>query len=255
MTRVRYLIFLSLVLVVSGCSSAWVLPETDTLEETLAILPVTPDHIIMPADSQEDYLKIAERANSVLNKLANRNGNKFLGPKKVRDLLDKSDLESLYLILDEPGDHGRNRECKKLSEISKRLEVGKIIRVKVQFLRPQAYEKERRPKSVWEKPKLWKGWVDVSADLFNISPPQLIATETKEKEFYGETGMGWNGGFCVVGLVPVVVAVPYPYDSYNLRVALSPKLLMGQLLDYSGNAGVVAGLNKYYITQCQDKQK
>ena len=212
MTRVRYLIFLSLVLVVSGCSSAWLLPETDTLEETLAILPVTPAHIIMPANSQKDYVKMAETANSILNRLANTNSNKFLGPEEVRELLDRSDLESLYLILDEPGDHGRNCEYKKLSEISKRLGAGKIIRVKVQFLRPQAYEKERKPKSITDEPKQWKGWVDVSADLFSILPPHLIATATKEKEFYGETGRS------VANVSPVIfipIPVPYDYDTYK----------------------------------------
>jgi len=211
MTRVRYLILLSLVLVISGCSNAWLLPETDTLEEMLAILPVTPAHIIMPANSQEDYVNMAERANSVLNKLAKRNKSRLLGPKKVHKLLDKSDLESLYVILDEPGDHGRNREYKKLSEISKRLEVGKIIRVKVQFLRPQAYEKERKPKSLRDNPKQWKGWVDVSADLFTISPPRLIAIETKEKEFWGETGVKWEGG--AIAFIPVVI--PVYYDTYK----------------------------------------
>lgn len=211
MTRVRYLIFLSLALVVSGCSSAWVLPETDSLEETLAILPVTPAQIIMPANSQEDYVEMAERANAILNRLANRNSNKFLGPKKVRELLDKSDLESLYVILDESGDDARNPESQKLSEISKRLGVGKIIRVKVRFLRPQAYEKERKPKSLSDNPKQWKGWVDVSADLFNILPPQLIATETKEKEFRGETGVTCVGG--CIAFIPVFI--PVPYDTYK----------------------------------------
>ncbi len=211
MTRVCYLIFLSLALVISGCSSAWVLPETDTLEETLAILPVTPDHIIMPVSSQEDYVKMAERANSILNRLANRNSNKFLGPKKVRELLDRSDLESLYVILDKPGDDARNPESQKLSEISKRLGVGKIIRVKVQFLRPEAYEKERRPKSLSDNPKQWRGWVDVSADLFNISPPRLIATKTKEIEFGGETGVKLEGG--VIVCIPIFI--PVSYDTYK----------------------------------------
>jgi len=211
MTRVRYLIFLSLVLVISGCSSAWVLPETDTLEETLAILPVTPAQIIMPANSQEEYVKMAETANSILNRLANRNSNKFLAPKKVGELLDKSDLESLYVILDKPGDYARNPESQKLSEISKRLGVGKIIRVKVQVLRPQAYEKERRPKSLTDNPKQWRGWAYVSADLFNILPPQLIATETKDKEFRGETGVTCVGG--VIACIPVFI--PVPYDTYK----------------------------------------
>jgi len=188
-----------------------VLPETDTLEETLAILPVTPDHIIMPVSSQEDYVKMAERANSILNRLANRNSNKFLGPKKVGELLDRSDLESLYVILDEPGDDARNPESQKLSEISKRLGVGKIIRVKVQFLRPEAYEKERRPKSLSDNPKQWRGWVDVSADLFNISPPRLIATKTKEIEFRGETGVKLEGG--VIVCIPIFI--PVSYDTYK----------------------------------------
>ena len=209
MTRFRYLILLSLALVVFGCSSSWLLPETDTFEEPVAILPVIPVHIIMPANSEEDYVKMAEKANSVLNKLARRNKGKLLGPKKVRKLIDKSDLESLYVILNEPGDHARNPWSKKLAEISKRLKVGKIIRVKVEILRPHAYEKERRPKSPTSEPKYWSGWVDVSPDLFDTSPPQLIDTKTNHKEFRGETGVRVE--LVAVWPVPVI----YPYDTYK----------------------------------------
>jgi len=209
MTRVRYLIFLSLVLVISGCSSAWLLPDTDTLEEPAAILPVIPAHIIMPANSEEEYAKMVKRANSVLNRLAKENKIKLLGPKKVRKLLDKSDLESLYVLLDEPGDHAKNTKSKKVSEISKRLEVGKIIRVKVQIMHPHGYGRARSPGSPIPMSQriYWQGWVDVSVELFSVSPPQLIATGYNHKEFWGETG--WAFGW--VALVPVM----YPYDSYK----------------------------------------
>ena len=228
MTRIRHLIFLSLALVVFGCSSGWKVTETDTLEEQVAILPVIPAHIIMPADSEEDYVKMAKRANSVLNKLAKRNKGKLLGPKKVRKLLDKSNLESLYLILDELGDHTKNPKSKKLAEISNRLEVRKFIRVKVQIMRPHAYEKERRPKGPFSEFKQCSGWVDVSADLFGISPPQQMATKTNHKESWGETG--WSGG--CVGPVPVMV----PYDTY--------KRSEGRALGQAAHGAIAGVLNK-----------
>jgi len=86
MTRVRYLILLSLVLVVSGCFAArsnLSLPGTNAIEKPVAILPVIPAHIIMPADSEQDYLEMADETNSVLNTLAGRRNGKLLGPKKV----------------------------------------------------------------------------------------------------------------------------------------------------------------------------
>jgi hypothetical protein len=209
MARVRYLILLSLALVVFGCSSAWLLPDTNTLEEPVAILPVIPAHIIMPANSEEEYAKMVKRANSVLNRLAKENKSKLLGPKKVRKLLDKSDLESLYVLLDEPGDHAKNTKSKKVSEIFKRLEVGKIIRVKVQIMHPHGYGRARSPGSpiAMSQPIYWQGWVDVSVELFSVSPPQLIATGYNHKEFWGETG--WASGW--VALVPVI----FPYETYE----------------------------------------
>jgi len=81
----------------------------------------------------------------------------------------------------------------------------------VQVQRPQAYEKERKPESLRDNPKLWKGWVDVSAELFSILPPHLIATETKEKECYGETGRS----IAPVFFGPIPIPVPYDYDTYK----------------------------------------
>jgi len=172
MTRVRYLILLSLVLVVSGCfapRSFWSLPETDAIEEPIAILPVSPEHVIMTAQSEKDYLEMAEKTNSVLNTLAGGRNSKLLGPKKVRKILDKSDIESLHRILDESGDHARAWKSETLAEMSKRLEVGKIIRVKVEIIMIFPVYTD-----IWNvgvgaifgRGKHWRGWVDVSADLF-----------------------------------------------------------------------------------------
>jgi hypothetical protein len=44
----------------------------------------------MPADSEEDYLEMAEETNSVLNTLAGGRNSKLLGPKKVLKILGKS---------------------------------------------------------------------------------------------------------------------------------------------------------------------
>ena len=214
MTRGSYLILFSLVPVVSGyfaLRSSWWLPETGALEEPVAILPVIPAHIILPSNSEEDYVKMAEKTNSVLNRLAGSNNSKLLGPKKVRKLLNKSDLESLYGILDKPGDHARKTKSKKLAEMSKRLEVRKIIRVKVEILRPHAYMEKQNPRSLTNRPKHWSGWADVSADLLGISPPQLIVTRTNHKRSWGETGVS------DVTMGPLVgpICLAWPYDAYK----------------------------------------
>ena len=192
MTRVRYLILLSLVLVVSGCfapRSFWSLPETDAIEEPIAILPVSPEHVIMTAQSEKDYLEMAEKTNSVLNTLAGGRNSKLLGPKKVRKILDKSDIESLHRILDESGDHSRVWKSERLAEMSKRLEVGKIIRVKVEILNPPAKTFKGFEKGDASTGKEWSGWVDVSADLFGMAPPKLITIRRGQKEFWGETAV------------------------------------------------------------------
>lgn len=212
MTRIRYLILLSLVLLVSGCSarhSNSSPPETDTPKELVAILPVISAHITMPAYSEEDFVKIAEETNSVLNRLAESYKSKsLLSPKKVRKLLNKSDLESLYGILDEPSEHAKNCQSKKLAEMSTTPKVAKVIRVKVAILRPRAYIEELGEKGFTYTRKQWSGWVDVTADLFRISPPQLIATKASQSQCWGETGV--NGAY-VAGPVCLLV----PYDTYR----------------------------------------
>ena len=42
------------------------------------------------------------------------------------------------------------------------------------------------------------GWVDVSADLFGMSPPRLIEYKRGQKEFWGKTKVGCLPlyGFC-----------------------------------------------------------
>jgi len=166
------------------------LPRTDAIEEPVAILPVIPAHIIMPADSEEDYLEMAEEANSVLNRLAGGRNSKLLGPKKVRKILDKSDVETLHRILDDPGDHARAWKSETLAEMSKRLEVGKIIRVKVDIIGPPAYTAKWNNPVAGGQGKHWSGWTSVSADLFGMSPRQLIATRRGQKEFWGRIGVG-----------------------------------------------------------------
>ena len=213
MIRIRYLILLSLVLAVSGCfagRSYLSLPGTDAIEEPVAILPVTPAHIIMPADSEEDYLEMAEETNSILNTLAGRRNSKLLGPKKVLKILGKSNVETLHRILDDPGDHARVWKAERLAEMSKRLEVEKIIRVKVEIMMifPSYTD-------IWGvgvgaiagRGKHWRGSVDVSADLFGMSPPRLIEYIRGQKEFYGKIGMG-----CLVQ------CIPFPYTVGTTKI-------------------------------------
>ena len=184
MTRVRYLILFSLVLVVSGCfapRSYWPLPGTDSIEEPVAILPVIPDHIILPADSEKDYWKMAEKANSVLDTLAKGRHSKLFGPKKVRKILDTSDIEILHRILDEWGDQARVWKSERLAETSRRLEVVKIIRVKVEIMNPHFY-------SDW-KSREYEGWVDVSADLFGTSL-RFVEHKRVQKKYWGKSEVG-----------------------------------------------------------------
>jgi hypothetical protein len=150
---------------------------------------------------------MAKKTNSVLDSLVRGRNSKVLGPKKVRKILDKSDVESLHRILDESGDHASVWKSERLAEMSKRLEVGKIIRVKVEILNPPAHTAN------WKDPtgitggegKHWSGWVDVSADLFGMSPPRLIEYKRVQKEFWGKAGAG-----CLV-LLPFPCIIPFPY--------------------------------------------
>ncbi len=213
MTGVRYLILLSLILVIFGCfaqQSHLSLPGTDTIAEPIAILPVIPAHIIMPADSEEEYVKMAENTNSVLDTLAGGSNSKLLGPKKVRKILDESDIESLHRILDDLGDHARIWKSERLAEISGRLEVEKIIRVKVDIIAPPAYWVDG-----WGGGGLgkeWRGWFDVSADLFGMSPPRLIEWERMQERFGGKTGVN-----CLPIWGPCILPLPYSFGTTGDR--------------------------------------
>ena len=165
------------------------LPGTDSIEEPVAILPVIPDHIILPADSEKDYLKMAEKANSVLDTLAKGMHSKLFGPKKVRKILDTSDIESLHRILDEWGDHARVWKSERLAETSRRLEVVKIIRVKVEIMNPYYYKKRKANIVSWNY-KEYVGWVDVSVDLFGTSPPRFVEHKRVQKKYWGQSEMG-----------------------------------------------------------------
>jgi len=186
------------------------LPGTDAIEEPVAILPVIRAHIIMPADSEEDYLEMAEETNSVLNTLAGGRNSKLLGPKKVLKILGKSNVETLHRILDDPGDHARVWKSERLAEMSKRLEVGKIIRVKVEIIMIFPVYTD-----IWNvgvgaifgRGKHWRGWVDVSADLFGMSLPRLIEYKRGQKEFWGKIGVG-----CLVQ------CIPFPYTVGTTKI-------------------------------------
>jgi len=90
--------------------------------------------------------------------------------------------------------------------MSKRLEVGKIIRVKVEIMNPPAYAANWYSSRITlDIRKQWRGWVDVSTDLFGMSPPRLIEYKRGQKEFWGKAGAG-----CLV-LLPFPCIIPFPY--------------------------------------------
>ena len=205
MTRVRYLIILSLILVVSGCflgRKVEPLTGIDVIEEPIAILPVSPEHIVMAVESEKHYAKMAKKTNSVLDILAKGKNSKLLGPKKVKSLLEgMADTERLNLWLDELGEHSKPRMTLKLSEIGEKLKVEKIIRVKLDVL--ISSDEMGRWTDIEEVMvgigKHWSGWVDVTADLFDLSPLRHLASSTGSAEYWGKTGleiMGASTGCC-----------------------------------------------------------
>ena len=206
MTRVRYLILLSLVLAVSGCflgRKAEPLTDIDVIEESIAILPVIPEHIVMAVEFEKEYAKMAKKTNSVLDILAKGKNSKLLGPKKVKSSLEgMADTERLNLWLDELGEHSKPWMTLKLFEIGEKLKVEKIIRVKLDVL--ISSDEMGRWTDIEEVMggigKHWRGWVDVTADLFDLSPPRHVASSTGSAEYWGKTGlegMGGGTGCCV----------------------------------------------------------
>jgi hypothetical protein len=158
----------------------------------------------MPADSEKDYLEMAEKTNSVLNTLTGGRKSKLLGPRMVLNILNRSDVESLQRILDDSGDHPTVWQSERLAEMSQKLGVEKIIRVQVEITDSPASNTKwgYRGGALVGRGDHWRGWVFVSAALFGMSPRQLIATRGSEKEFWGKTGLG-----CLFQCIPFPYAV------------------------------------------------
>lgn len=213
MTRVRYLILLSLVLSVSGCfggRSSLSLPGTENLDESVAILPVTPAHIVLPSDSEEDRVKMAKKTNSVLNTLAGRRKSKLIGPKEVGKLLDKPDLEVLYRIGDQEGDHEKIWKSKKLAEIGERLNLRRIIRIKTEIIitseESGSWRDLNADRFIFGIRKNWNGRADVIAELYDLSRQEMIGSQRGSAEFWGKEGVGC---IPVVGGYPCCCLFPY----------------------------------------------
>jgi len=215
MTRVRYLIILTLALVVSGCFAGRnVKPLTDigVIEEPIAILPVGPDNVTMAVESEKDYAKIAEKTNSILDILARGKQSNLIGPKKVRRSLESvADAECLNVWLDQLRKYSKPGLSQKLIEIGNRLKVKKIIRVQVDGVM-SGNETVRWSKSSSDigaagMGKHWRGWVDVEADLFDLSQPQYVTYDRGSAEYSGKIGLGIAGGASGMGFC----CLPFPY--------------------------------------------
>jgi len=221
MTRVRYLIMLSLVVVVSGCfagRNVKPLTDIDVIEEPIAILPVSPEHVVMAVDSEKDYAKIAEKTNSILDILAKGKKSKLIGPKKVSQSLEGvTKAKYLNIWLDELRKYSKPEMSQDFIEIGNRLKVKKIIRVKLDVL-ISGNETVRWAEGIDGGSggagaagvgKHWRGWVDVTADLFDLSPPRYVTYDRGSAEYSGKIGLGiagagGSGGF---GCVPFPYAV------------------------------------------------
>jgi hypothetical protein len=219
MTRVSYLIILTLALVVSGCFAGRnVKPLTDmgAIEKPIAIVPVSPENVVMAVESEEDYVKMAEKTNSILDILAKGKQSNLIGPKKVRRSLEGMvKVECLNLWLDKLRKYSKPEMSQELIEIGSRLKVKKIIRLKVDVL-ISGNEWTRWFRGINDssgavgaggKGKHWRGWVDVTADLFDLSPPRHVTYDIGSAEYWGKIGYGLvgagggSGGACL----------PFPY--------------------------------------------
>jgi len=219
MTSVRYLIILTLALVVSGClAGRYVKPLTDigVIEKPIAILPVGPENVVMAVESEDDYAKIAEKTSAILDILARGKKNNLIGPKKVRRSLEGMvKVECLNLWLDKLRKYSKPGLSQELIEIGNRLKVKKIIRVKVDILISAnewaSWFKGIKDSSggvgVGGKGKHWRGWVDVRADLFDLSPPRHVTYDIGSAEYWGKIGYGLVGA----GGNSAVACLPFPY--------------------------------------------
>jgi hypothetical protein len=208
-----------LVVMVSGCfAGRSVEPVTsiDVIEEPIAILPVSPENVVMAVESEKHYAKIAEKTNSILDILAKGKQSKLIGPKKVRRSLEgMANAECLNLWLDQLKRYSKPGISQELIEIGSRLKVKKIIRVRLDVLLSGG-EMVR-----WSEGtdggaggfgaggygKHWSGWVDVTADLFDLSPPRHVTYDRGSAEYYGKMGLGIAGGVASTGFC----CLPFPY--------------------------------------------
>ena len=226
MTRFLYLIIVSLVLVLSGCfAGRKVEPLTgiDVIEERIAILPVIPEHVVMAVESEKDYVKIAEKTNSILDILAKGKKSKLIGPKKVRRSLEgMADTETLNLWLDELGKYSKCEMSQELIEIGNRLKVKKIIRVKLEVLISgnetvrwvEGIDGGSGAAGIGGIGKHWKGYVYVTADLFDLSQPRYVTYDRGSDEYWGKMGLGtcfaFGGG--------MGGCLPFPYASGETKI-------------------------------------
>lgn len=253
MTRVRYLIIFSLVLVVPGCfagRNVKPLTDIDVIEEPLAILPVIPEHVVMAVESEKDYAKIAEKTNSILDILAKGKKSKLIGPKKVRrSLAGMADTETLNLWLDELGKYSKSGMSQELIEIGSRLEVKKIISVKVDVL-ISGNETARWAEGIDGGSggagaagvgKHWRGWVSVTADLFDLSPPRHVTYDRGSAEYSGKIGLGVVGAFS--GGMGGCIPFPYAVGTTKTRALgqATREAISGVLNQSTGQKPFIAG--------------
>jgi len=205
--------------VVPGCFAGRnVKPLTDigVIEEPIAILPVGPDNVTMAVESDKDYAKMAEKTNSILDILARRKQSNLIGPKKVRPLLEgMAKAECLNIWLDELRRYPKSETSQELIEIGNRLKVEKIIRVKVGGVM-SGVETVRWAEGIDGGSgsagaagigKHWRGWVDVEADLFDLSQPRYVTYDRGSAEYSGKIGWGIAGGAGSGGFG----CLPFPY--------------------------------------------
>jgi hypothetical protein len=226
MTCVRYLILLLLVPVVSGCflgRKVETLTDIDAIEEPIAILPVLPEHVVMAVESEKDYAKMAKKTNSVLDSLARRRNSKLIGPKKVRRSLEGMvNAECLNLWLDELGKYSKSGMSQELIEIGNRLKVKKIIRVKLEVLISgnetvrwvEGIDGGSGAAGIAGIGKHWKGYVYVTADLFDLSQPRYVTYDRGSDEYWGKMGVG----SCFAFGSGMGGCLPFPYASGETKI-------------------------------------
>jgi hypothetical protein len=192
-------------LVLGGCfapRSVFSLAGEARPAQTTALLPVTKGQVIMKADLHgfsgetmavtgvilKEYDDVVSTCNSVFNSLAAGARNPLQGPAKLRDVVG-NDLD-LYaqrfsVYIDDPGPRDESWKSAGFAELERKLGVSQVVRVRI-VVAGKVVEVEGDSSVVAGG---WDGLVNLTAELWSLTPPYPVAQGTGKAEFWGRIGI------------------------------------------------------------------